>query len=160
MSTQCVSKEIHYFGVELLVEGLAVEAGWIRANVMCASSQLVRAGRQERKVLRVWDGADIRLHGQFIRDSADALGCDTVITALGTPQLNRHTDFVEGSLREEGAQRIRNDKRLDAPVMDQRSELALTNVLADRAGLTRTHSDVPAESRIGTHHDEPRVPAS
>src|ERR1700747_3056231 len=108
---------------------------------MCASSQFVGAGRQERKVLGVWDSAEIGLHRQFVRDSGDALGSDTVTAVLGTPELNWHTDLVEGSLREEDAQRIRNDQRLDAPVMDQRFDLALTNLLADRAALPPTHSN-------------------
>ena len=117
-----------------------------------------RRGRgQERKVMTVWNGAEIRLERQCIRDCGHALGRHAVTTVLGTPKLNGNADLGEGSLREEDAQRIRNDQRLDAPVVDQGFALALTNAVAERAGLADAHSDVGTGARIGARHHERRV---
>src|SRR5579862_9372688 len=155
-----VPKEFQHLGIELLVKCRAIEVRRLRADVVRGCGQLVGARGQERKVLGVWNRAKVGLHRQFVRDGSHAFGRHPVSTVLGTPELHGNPDLVKGSLREEDAQRVSNDQRLDAPVVDQRYDLALTNVLANRAGLAHTHSLVPAELRIGTRQHEPRVPAS
>src|SRR5262249_51445636 len=103
ISTQGLPKELQHLGVELLVERLAIEVRRLRADVMCAGSQVVGARGQERKVLGVWNCMKIRLHRQFVRDGRHALGGHPVTTVLGTPELNRNPDVVKGCLREKDA---------------------------------------------------------
>ena len=69
-------------------------------------------------------------------------------------------NVIEGRLREEDAQRVRDDRRFDAAIVNWRREPALPNLRADGARLPVTQFDRRVELRRGADDDESGVSTS